>query len=457
MPTTGYTTITTESRYGLNAYGVSIRWQSSDFATSTSISTDTTPPSASSTSGSSPSETPEGSQSQSLGLSTGAKAGIGVGSAVAGLLLILIGLLIYLGSCSARGLLDADQIIKSWSHLTLGLDREATNVIQYIVHTSWPAYQNYTSGNIGLPSLTDVTNTHFGPNVRAGDDNEYGIWTRSDSFSIGMGRTVRNGSGFAGQYPPEYGAQFEDIDTIPVEFLLWYHHVNYTHALPSGDIVIQHLYNAHYSGTETAQTFPARWKKLSGKLDRQQYKEILAQLTFQAGHAIVWQDSIVDYYHTLTGILDEPGRAGNHPLRIEGEDMQLSGYTVIELDPVESASGGFAVAALENRTLPAAEVELDRVSGGVWDVVVVYFDVVGGVAEWEVYLDDRLLGRRLGNHEYVFGHAGIDAPDGGSKMRIVFEEVGIRRGDVLRLEGVLDGLDAAVLDYVAVIPVGTSD
>jgi alpha-glucuronidase len=352
---------------------------------------------------------------------------------------------------------DPDQIIQTWSRLTFGLNRDVTNVVRYIAHTSWPAYQNYTSGDIGLPSLTDVTNTHFGPNVRAGDDNKYGIWTRSDAFSIGMDRTVRNGSGYAGQYPPEYGARFEEMDTTPVEFLLWYHHVNYTHELPSGDTVIQHLYNAHYSGADTAQTFAARWKKLDGKLDRQQYKEVLTQLTFQAGHAIVWRDSIVDYYHNLTGIPDELGRAGHHPLRLEAEDMELNGYRIIELDPVESASGGFAVAASDNNTLATAEVKLHHVSSGVWDIIVVYFDVIKGIAEWELYLNDRSLGTWLGNNEYVFSHAGTDAPDGGSKTRITFEKVRIRTGDTLRVECVSDGLDAAVLDYVAIVPVGTTD
>ncbi|KAL3485506.1 putative alpha-glucuronidase A [Aspergillus germanicus] len=335
---------------------------------------------------------------------------------------------------------DPDAIIKAWSRLTFGINPDVTAVRR---HRS--------------SSLTDVTNTHFGPNVRAGDDNKYGIWTRSDAFSISMHWTVRNGSGHAGQYPPEYGARFENIDTTPVEFLLWYHHVNYTHVLPSGDTVIQHLYNAHYTGAETAQTFPARWTRLDGKLDRQQYKEVLAQLTFQAGHAIVWRDSIVDYYQNLTGIPDELGRVGYHPLRLEAEDMQLTGYTIIELDPIESASGGFAVAALANDTLATAEVKLEHISSGIWDIIVVYFDVIDGVAEWEVYLNDRSLETWLGNNEYVFSHAGTDAPDGGSKTRILFEKVRINRGDILRVEGVSDGLDAAVLDYVAIMPVGTTD
>ncbi|KAK2766088.1 hypothetical protein FQN54_007603 [Arachnomyces sp. PD_36] len=354
---------------------------------------------------------------------------------------------------------DADDIIRSWARLTFGLDSTVSDVVSYIAAASWPAYQNYTSGDIGLPSLTDVIDNHFGPDVRAGDNNEYGIWTRSNSFSIGMDRTVKNGSGFAGQYSPEYAAKVESIDTTPVEFLLWYHHVNYTYELPSGSSVIQHIYDAHYTGAETAQTFPKLWKKVDGKVDRQQYEEVLAQLTFQAGHAIVWRDSIVDYYRNLTQIPDELGRVGrHHRFRIEAESMKLDGYKKIELEPIESASNAVAVEAIGNHTITTAEVELDddvSAGGGVRDIAVVYFDIDGGVAEWELFLNDRSLGAWLGNNEDVFSHAATDTPDGGSKTRVTFENVEIERGDVLRVEGRADGLDAAVLDYVAILPPGT--
>ncbi|KAL2827754.1 glycoside hydrolase superfamily [Aspergillus cavernicola] len=350
---------------------------------------------------------------------------------------------------------DPDAIIQDWSRLTFGVDPVVTDVVHHIAMASWPAYQHYTSGDIGLPSLTDVTGNHFGPNVRAGDDNEYGIWTRSDSFSIGMDRTSKNGSGFAGQYPPEYAEKVENVETTPVEFLLWYHHVNNTYELPWGRTVIQHLYDAHYSGAETAQTFPNLWKKLDGKVNTRQYKEVLAQLTFQAGHAVVWRDSIVDYYHNLTQISDDFGRVGNHPWRIEAESMELTGYKPIGVDPIESASNALAVAVTRNMQA-TAEVALDM-SPGTWNIAIVYFDITGGVAQWEASLNDKSLGTWLRNSEYVFSHEGTDTPDGGSKTRITFENVNILDGDVLKVVSKADGWDAGVFDYVAVFPAGIID
>ncbi|GAB1210916.1 hypothetical protein ATERTT37_000026 [Aspergillus terreus] len=351
---------------------------------------------------------------------------------------------------------DSETIVRDWSHLTFGLNPKVTDVVTRIHMESWPAYLNYSSGNTGLPTLTDVTNNHFGPNVRAQDDNGYGIWTRSDSFSIGMDRTVRNGTGFSGQYPPELAVKFEHIDTTPTELLLWFHHVNYTHTLPSGQTVIQYMYDTHYSGAEVAQTFPSMWKGLEKGIDQQRFREVLHQLTFQAGHAIAWRDSIVDYYHNLTQIPDEKGRVGKHEWRIEAESMTLNGYKLISPDPPESASNFSLVTTVTNTTRATAKTKL-QVQSGLYDIVVVYFDLGGGVAKWEAHLDNRLLGKWQGDNEYTLSHAATQEPDGASKARITFNDVHVKKGDTLEIVGVGDGLDTAPLDYVAVSPRGTMD
>lgn len=54
---------------------------------------------------------------------------------------------------------------------------------------SWPAYLNY-SGNLGIQTLTDILYTHYGPNPASQELNGYGQWTRADSTSVGMDRTV---------------------------------------------------------------------------------------------------------------------------------------------------------------------------------------------------------------------------------------------------------------------------
>ncbi|KAL1979603.1 hypothetical protein VTN96DRAFT_5443 [Rasamsonia emersonii] len=101
----GWVTLTTTVQAGLNAYGIYIRWQSTDFLPRETLSPSSTASVLTSSSASAPVTTTAVSTAVSTfeaipetapsGLSSGAKAGIGVGSAVAFLLLVLIGLLIY--------------------------------------------------------------------------------------------------------------------------------------------------------------------------------------------------------------------------------------------------------------------------------------------------------------------------------------------------------------------------
>lgn len=96
-----------------------------------------------------------------------------------------------------------------------------------------------------------------------------------------MDRTVWNGTGFAGQYPNEVAATFESIETTPDDLLLWFHHVPYKHVLKNGKTVIQHFYDAHYDGAETAASFPKRWASLKGLIDQQHFEEMLFRLEYQ--------------------------------------------------------------------------------------------------------------------------------------------------------------------------------
>jgi len=350
---------------------------------------------------------------------------------------------------------DAQSVLQDWIRLTFGLDRRVIDTITQMSMESWPAYENYT-GNLGIQTLTDILYTHFGPNPASQDNNGWGQWTRADHTTIGMDRTVSNGTGFSGQYPPEIAAMYENIDTTPDNLVLWFHHVNYTHRLHSGKTVIQHFYDAHYSGAETAQTFVTLWESLKGKIDSERYNDVLFRLIYQAGHSIVWRDAINDFYHNLSGIPDEARRVGHHPWRVEAESMTLSGYKPYRVSPFETASNATAIVTTTNSTVGTATTRLEYPSGA-YDLAVNYYDLIGGKARWQVYLNDRLLGQWVGNNEDTLGHAPSIYIDGHSATRITFRGVRIRKGDVLKIVGTPDGIEPAPLDYVAVLPPGVVD
>ncbi|KAI0554751.1 glycoside hydrolase superfamily [Xylaria curta] len=350
---------------------------------------------------------------------------------------------------------DEVTIIQDWTRLTYGLDRNVLRTITELSMQSWPAYENYT-GNLGIQTLTDITYNHYGPNPQSMDNNPWGQWTRADSDSIGMDRTVWNGTGFAGQYPSEVAAKFESIETTPDDLLLWFHHVPYTHVLKNGKQVIQHFYDSHYDGAETAASFPKKWASLKGLIDQQRFEEMLFRLEYQAGHAIVWRDSIVQFYNNISGIPDAARRVGNHPWRIEAEDMTLHNYRVTGVNPFQAASGFQIVQTTDNSTAAYVETKLDYPSG-TYDLAVAYYDLYEGEAKYELFLNDKSLGSWVGDLEHKLGYTLTRGIDGHSATRFTFKNVRIRKGDVVRIQTLPNGRETAPLDYIAVLPAGVID
>ncbi|KAL2822639.1 glycoside hydrolase superfamily [Aspergillus granulosus] len=351
--------------------------------------------------------------------------------------------------------LDAEEILKTWTRLTFGNNPHVLSIINSLSMSSWPAYENYT-GNLGIQTLTDILYTHYGPNPASQDGNGWGQWTRADNDTIGMDRTVWNGTGFSGQYPPQVAATYESLETTPDELLLWFHHVPYTYQLKSGKSVIQHFYDAHYEGAEVADSFVGLWESLEGLVDEQRFEEVRSRLVYQAGHAVVWRDAITNFYYNLSGIEDTRGRVGNHPWRIEAEDMQLDGYHPYTVSPFETASRGVAIVTETNSTTGTAHMAVPF-PDGVYDLVVNYYDLYGGQSKWTAYLNDELVGSWSGDMEGTLGHTPSIYIDGHSATRVRFHDVRVRQGDEVRIVGTPDGSEPAPLDYIAFLPEGVID
>ncbi|KAE8443575.1 hypothetical protein EG329_001737 [Mollisiaceae sp. DMI_Dod_QoI] len=350
---------------------------------------------------------------------------------------------------------EPEAILQDWIRLSFGLDPTVLKTITQMSMESWPAYENYT-GNLGMQTLTDILYTHFGPSPQHMDNNGWGQWTRADHLTIGMDRTVSNGTGFAGQYPPEIAAMYENPSATPDNLLLWFHHVNYTHVLHSGKTVIQHIYDAHYNGSAVAQTFVPLWESLKGKIDDERFNDVLFRQEYQAGHSIVWRDAVNNFYHNLSGIPDSQNRVGNHPWRIEAESMTLNGYKTYDVSPFEMASNYTAIVTVSNTTAGTATTNLSF-PNGTYDVGVNYFDLDGGVSKWEVFLNNKTIGSWVGDLEHELGHAPSTYLDGHSATRKTIRGVQVAKGDVLKIVGTPGGIEPAPVDYVVFLPEGVVD
>jgi alpha-glucuronidase len=377
--------------------------------------------------------------------------------------------------------LTPDAIAEEWTRQSISSDPDVVATVDKMLMQSWPAYVDYT-GFLGTQTLTDITGSHYGPNIEASERNGWGQWHRDDAQGIGMDRTVATGTGFIGQYPPAIARLYDSLATCPDNLLLFFHHVPWTYKLHSGKTVIQYVYDSHYKGAEEAAQLGAEWATLKGKVDPGLFEDERARLEYQAGHAIVWRDAIVQYFRKESGIPDVQGRAGHYPGRMEAEDARLTGYSIVDVNPWEDASGGKAVSC-QGTTAELEKVHFTRISyqatasvvpqtaareagalargcsaewtyngkAGRFDIAVQYFDLQGGTAHFTLGVN---------GNEVVSWPADAMLPSrrlhGDNSTRYTQRGVELKPGDVLHVQGVPDGNDPAALDYIEIEPAATA-
>jgi alpha-glucuronidase len=342
--------------------------------------------------------------------------------------------------------LTTDQILDTWTRLTWGNNPTVVAAINELQRHSWHTYEQYT-GNLGIGTLTNILGYHFGPGIESAERNGWGQWFRADATGIGMDRTVATGTGYIGQYPPELAKVYEDVNTCPDDLLLFMHHVPYTHVLHDGKTVVQHIYDAHYEGAATAQTYAPRWQTLHGLIDDDRYNETLKLFTYQAGHAIVWRDAVTRWFEKQASIPDKQGRVGNYPNRIEAENMTAEGYTPLDVKPWETASNSKA-AVCNQPTGCTLTTKLDK-PAGTYNITVQYFDCWSGKSKFSLDLNGKPIGNWIADN--TLPPARIDLhPDGETSTRITFPNITLKPGDTLTLHGIPDNTEPAPVDYIEI-------
>jgi alpha-glucuronidase len=342
--------------------------------------------------------------------------------------------------------LGAQAIAEEWTKLTFGNDPEVVRKVTAIQMASWPAYESYT-GVLGLQTLTNITGPHYGPAPESQEGNGWGQWIRAEHDGVGMDRTVATGTGFVGQYSPSVQKIYEALASTPDNLVLFFHHVQYTYKLHSGKTVIQTIYDSHYEGAMKVAEFVTTWKLLRGLIDDERYADVLAQLKYQSGHAIVWRDAINDWFHHISGIPDDRQRVGHHPNRVEAEAMELHGYETFEPASWEGASGGKGVICPETVASCSAQTKFQG-SAGWYEVDIEYFDLASGISQFRLFVGDQLVDQWPANMMLPGA-----APSADSSVRRRVKGLALRPGDVIRIEGTPDHGDRAPLDYVEVIPI----
>lgn len=122
---------------------------------------------------------------------------------------------------------------------------------------------------------------------------------QADSLGIGFDRT-HAGSDATSQYREPYCSLYDDINTCPERYLLWFHHVPWTRRMNSGRTLWEEMQYRYQRGVDTVDDFVNRWQSVRDEIDEQRWREVDERLHRQQENAREWRDVCLKYFGNYT-------------------------------------------------------------------------------------------------------------------------------------------------------------
>lgn len=219
---------------------------------------------------------------------------------------------------------DAALIAEDWLRCTFGNDDGLIDALLPMMMGSREAAVNYMTP-VGLHHLMGWDH-HYGPGPWI-KDKPRADWTsvyyhKADSNGIGFDRTA-SGSDALSQYAPEVQAQFEDPQTCPDEYLLWFHHLPWNFRMKSGETLWEALCHRYHDGVAAVAHMQNTWESQKDRIDSTVFHEVKGLLAIQHREAVWWRDACILYFQQFSGMPLPPElEPPEHPLEYY-EDIEF--------------------------------------------------------------------------------------------------------------------------------------
>lgn len=199
--------------------------------------------------------------------------------------------------------LSAEEIADEWLAQTFDLPNNSTinnqqSTIKEVMLSSREACVDYMMP-LGLHHIFKFDH-HYGPEPD-GYKAEYPIewcpvyYHKADSLGIGFDRSSR-GTDAVSQYREPYRSLFDNIETCPEEYLLWFHHVSWNYTMKNGLSLWTNLCRHYNRGVAEAERFKAVWQTVRPYIDDQRFREVDERLDIQVENAREWRDVCLKYF-----------------------------------------------------------------------------------------------------------------------------------------------------------------
>ena len=198
--------------------------------------------------------------------------------------------------------LSAEEIAHEWLVQTYeNQDEKFTKPVEMMMMTSREACVNYMMP-LGLHHIFKFDH-HYGPEPD-GFIASYPLewcpvyYHKADAKGIGFDRSSK-GTDAVGQYPEPYRSQYDNIETCPEEYLLWFHHIAWNYKMKSGSTLWQELCMKYNMGVAMVEVYRDFWHtsaKQYMKGHEQEWQHTDSLLNVQLENAKEWRNTCLKYF-----------------------------------------------------------------------------------------------------------------------------------------------------------------
>lgn len=202
--------------------------------------------------------------------------------------------------------LTAEEIAHEWLVQTYeNQDERFTKPVEMMMMTSREACVNYMMP-LGLHHIFKFDH-HYGPEPD-GFIASYPLewcpvyYHKADAQGVGFDRSSK-GTDAVGQYPEPYRSLYDNIETCPEEYLLWFHHVSWTYKMKSGSTLWQELCMKYNMGVAMVEVYRDFWHtsaKQYMKGHEQEWQHTDSLLNVQLENAKEWRNTCLKYFQTFS-------------------------------------------------------------------------------------------------------------------------------------------------------------
>lgn len=202
--------------------------------------------------------------------------------------------------------LTAEEIAHEWLVQTYeNQDEKFTKPVEMMMMTSREACVNYMMP-LGLHHIFKFDH-HYGPEPD-GFIASYPLewcpvyYHKADAQGVGFDRSSK-GTDAVGQYPEPYRSMYDNIETCPEEYLLWFHHVPWTYKMKSGSTLWQELCMKYNMGVAMVEVYRDFWHtsaKQYMKGHEQEWQHTDSLLNVQLENAKEWRNICLKYFQTFS-------------------------------------------------------------------------------------------------------------------------------------------------------------